>query len=313
MKPKVLITDSVHPVLIEGITQKGFEVVYQPEISFDEVLNVVGDYFGIIINTKIKAHKALIDKAVKLKFIARLGSGMEIIDVPYANQKGILCVNSPEGNRNAVAEQAMGMLLCLISHIHSANQEVKQGKWNREANRGEELEGKTIGILGFGHTGSIFAKRLSSFDVRILAFDKYKTGFGSEAVEEATMEDLYNEADVLSIHLPLTDETEYLVDERFLNQFKKPIFLLNTARGKIINTLSMMQSVEKGIVKAAALDVLENEQINNLPESDKIWFEKLINDRRIMLSPHIAGWTFESKKKIAEIVLQKIDGVLRNY
>ncbi len=309
MKPKVLITDAVHPRLIEGVTEQGFEVDYQPAISFEQVLSIISDYFGVIINTKVKAHKELIDKGVKLRFIARLGSGMEIIDVPHANQNGILCVNSPEGNRNAVAEQALGMLLSLMANINRSNNEVKRGEWFREQNRGEELEGKKIGILGFGNTGSAFAQKLSGFDVDILAYDKYRTQISGNRVKQVELKELFQQADVLSLHLPLTEETGYWIDDSFIKKFLKPIYLLNTSRGKILRTKDLVNAIKSGKVKGAGLDVLENERLNTLTDEQRKDFNDLINLPNVILTPHVAGWTFESKKKIAEVLLTKLEPI----
>ena len=303
---KVLITDDVHPLLIEQLQQMGYEVNFQPNISFEETLAQISPYTGLIINSKIQCGPELLDKATNLRWIGRLGSGMEVIDTIACDERGVKYFNSPEGNRNAVAEHALGLLLNLLNNITKSNNEVKQGKWIREPNRGEELSGKTIGILAYGNTGEALAKILSGFDVEILAYDKYKKGFGNGFVRESTLEEIFEKADIVSLHLPLTDETKYMIDDKFLNSFRKPIYLINTSRGKILKTSALISAIQSGKVKAAALDVLENEKINQLNEQERQWFEALVKEERIILTSHIAGWTVESKRKIAEVVIGKI-------
>ena len=303
---KVLITDDVHILLIEGLQQMGYDVVFRPDISFVETLDAISLYDGLVINSKIFCGAELLDKASDLKWIARLGSGMEVIDTAVCDAKGVKYFNSPEGNRNAVAEHALGLVLSLMNNISKSNEELKAGKWIREANRGEELSGKTVGIIAYGNTGQAMAKILSGFDVRVLAYDKYKTGFGTEFVRESGLEEIFEKADIVSLHLPLTAETKYMVDELFLNSFRKPIYLVNTSRGKVIKTTALVTAIQAGKVKGAALDVLENEKINQLSEEEQKWFDALRKEERVILTPHIAGWTVESKRKIAEVVLEKI-------
>ena len=302
---KVLITDDVHHLLIENLQQMGYEVTFRPDITFEETVSSIAPYTGLIINSKIFCSDELLDKAPNLRWIGRLGSGMEVIDTKACDARGVNYFNSPEGNRNAVAEHALGLLLNLMNNISKSNAEVKQGKWIREANRGEELSAKTVGIIAFGNTGEAFARLLRGFDVRILAYDKYKKGFGDNFVKESSLEEIFQKADVLSLHLPLTEETKYMVYEYFLNNFHKPIYLINTSRGKVLKTTALIAAIQSGKVKAAGLDVLENEKINHLNEQDE-WFDALVKDERIILTPHIAGWTVESKRKIAEVVIEKI-------
>ena len=302
---KVLITDDVHHLLIENLQQMGYEVTFRPDITFEETVSSIAPYTGLIINSKIFCSDELLDKAPNLRWIGRLGSGMEVIDTKACDARGVNYFNSPEGNRNAVAEHALGLLLNLMNNISKSNAEVKQGKWIREANRGEELSAKTVGIIAFGNTGEAFARLLRGFDVRILAYDKYKKGFGDNFVKESSLEEIFQKADVLSLHLPLTEETKYMVDEYFLNNFHKPIYLINTSRGKVLKTTALIAAIQSGKVKAAGLDVLENEKINHLNEQDE-WFDALVKDERIILTPHIAGWTVESKRKVAEVVIEKI-------
>jgi len=304
-KQKILITDELHPLLQEGLEQDGFKVDYRPDISPEQALEVIKDYEGLVINSKVYAGKELLDRASRLKFVCRAGSGLEVIDLEYAKQKNIVAFNSPEGNRNAVAEFALGMLLNLLNNITTANNQVKESKWIREPNRGHELAGKTIGLIAYGHTAESFAKILNGFDVKILAYDKYKQGFK----DEASLLTIFEQADILSLHLPLTDETKYMIDYNFLSSFKKPIWLINTSRGKVLRTADLIKALAEGKVISAALDVLENEKLRALNEKEKKEFEALISDSRLLLTPHIAGWTHESKKRIAEVLLEKIRAI----
>ena len=302
MNRKILITDELHPLLKEGLEQDGFVVDYCPAISSEEVLEIIHEYEGLIINSKVYAGKELLERATKLKFVCRAGSGLEVIDLDYAKKKNVIAFNSPEGNRNAVAEHALGMLLNLLNNISKADRELRNKEWKREENRGNELSGKTIGLIAFGNTAQAFAKILKGFDVKILAYDKYKTNLENES----SLHNIFEQADVLSLHLPLTEETKCMIDYAFFSSFKKPIWLINTSRGKVLRTNDLLQAVNEGKVIAAALDVFENERLSSLNETEKKDFEALISDNRILLTPHIAGWTYESKKKIAEVLLEKI-------
>lgn len=299
---KILITDELHSLLKEGLEQDGFAIDHRPDISEAEVLEIVYDYTGLVINSKVYAGKELLDRAVKLKFVCRAGSGLEVIDLEYAKQKNIAVFNSPEGNRNAVAEHALGMLLNLMNNISKSDKEIRNKEWKREENRGNELSGKIIGLIAYGNTAQSFAKLLSGFDIKVLAYDKYKQDFENESSLQA----IFQQADIVSLHLPLTEETKYMINYKFLSSFKKPIWFINTSRGKVVQTVDLLRALNEGKVTAAALDVLENEKLNTLNEDEKIVFEQLIADNRILLTPHIAGWTHESKRKIAEVLLQKI-------
>lgn len=306
---KVLITDDVHPLLINGLQERGYTVDFMPEITTEETLTIIANYTGLIINSKIFCGEELLDKAQKLKWITRLGSGMEVIDTELCDQLGIHYANTPEGNCNAVAEHALGMLLALMRNIVKGNNEVANKQWIREENRGEELSGKTVAILGYGHTGAAFAKLLASFHVKILAYDKYRKGFAasSDYIIESTLDDIFNESDILSIHLPLTTETNQWINETFLNSFKKKIFIVNTSRGKVLNTSDAIKMLDSAKLKGMALDVLENEKLFTLNTSEHLILERLTESNKIILTPHIAGWTHESKEKIATVTLQKID------
>lgn len=302
----ILVTDNIHLSFFREMEGSAFEIDYRPEIDQQGILGVIHDFEGIIINSKTTIDKAMMDKGKKLKFIARMGSGMEIVDVEYAQQKNITCINTPEGNCDAVADFAVGTLVSLLRNIHLSEQEVRNSQWEREKNRGTEIGGKTIGIYGYGHTGSAFAKRLSGFDVNVLAYDKYKTGFSKGHVKESTPKEIFEQADILSLHLPLTQETIHLVDYDFLSRFKKRIWLINTARGQNIKTVDLLKAVRESKVLGAALDVLENEKLSRLSPNEKEWFDALVKERRILLTPHLAGLTKESKEKIATMLATKI-------
>lgn len=310
---RVLSLDSNHHSLLETLREKGYHCDEDEHSTKEEIMAKLADYDVLIIRSRFKLDKTFLDAGTNLKCIARAGAGMENIDVEYAESKGIRCVHAPEGNRDAVGEQAIGMLLALMNNLCRADHEVRSGTWKREENRGYELQGKTVGIIGYGNMGSAFAQRLRGFDVRVLAYDKYKSGFGNEFVAESTLEEIFANADVLSLHIPLTEETRYLVDDSFLAQFKKPIWLINTARGKVLDTAALVRAIEKAHVRGACLDVLEYESVSfekldaaSLPEP----FQYLIRSEKVILSPHIAGWTFESHRKIAEALARKIIAVL---
>jgi D-3-phosphoglycerate dehydrogenase len=304
--PKILITDQLHPLLQQGLEQDGFTVDYRPDISAEEVLEIIPAYEGLVINSKVYAGKELIDRAPKLKFICRAGSGLEVIDTTYAAQKNIAAFNSPEGNRTAVAEHALGMLLNLMNHISIADAQLRNYEWKREENRGNELTGKTVGIIAYGHNAQAFAKVLQGFDVQVRAYDKYLQGYGGGYVKEATLAEIFESADVLSLHLPLTDETKYMIDYNFLSSFKKPVWFVNISRGKVLHTADLLRCLTEGKIKGAALDVFENEKLSTFTAAEKQVFDALLAEKRVLLTPHIAGWTHESKQKIAEVLLEKI-------
>lgn len=302
----IIITAPVHDFLIETLSQKGLEYIYAPQLSYSELYNKIDAATGIIVSTNIKIDRQLIDKAVGLKWIGRIGSGMDHIDVEYAKSKNIICESSPEGNKNAVAEFAVSLLLNLMRNTYKSANEVRNHQWLRNENRGPELTGKVIGIIGYGNTGSAFAKLLSSFDVSILAYDKYKSGFGNDVVEESNLEKIFKYADVISFHLPLTIETKHFANHDFFNQLQRQPILLNTSRGSVIHTASLIAALKNGIIKAAALDVLENEQLSSYNSEEKNEFEFLINQNNVIITPHIAGYSFESTYKMSRILLEKL-------
>jgi len=316
MKSKVLFIDSVHEVLEQRLTTIGFDCVAGYSYSKEEILNTISEFKGVVIRSKFKIDREFIDKATQLKFICRSGSGMENIDVEYATSKNIYCFNSPEGNRDAVGEHAITMLLCLFNNIIRADSEVRKGIWNREKNRGVELMDKTVGIIGYGVMGNAFAKRLSGFGVEVLAYDKYKSNYGDEFAKESSLEEIYGKADIVSIHLPLTEETTNYINEGFINRFSKNIYVINTSRGKNLNTKDLVHAMKSGKVLGACLDVLEYEtssfehiKTENLPK-DFIYLSKCDN---VVLSPHIAGWTKESHIKLSTFLADKVAEKLSEF
>jgi D-3-phosphoglycerate dehydrogenase len=305
---KVLVTDTVHQDLIDGLNQNGYHVEYRPKIPLAEVHSIAHQFVGMVINSKIIVDRVLLDKALHLKFVARLGSGLEIIDLDYCAQKKVAVIRSPDGNCDAVAEHAMAMLLSLAIKLRKSDFEVRNKIWNRESNRGWELMNKTVAILGFGYTGKAFAKRLSSFGVRILVYDKYLKGFGQSNphVQESTMQAIFQQADVLSLHLPATSETNGLVDAHFLNQFAKKITLVNTSRGNIVQLKDLLKALDKKQLTGLALDVFENEKPETYSRDEENDYQNLFERSNVLLSPHVAGWTVESKKRLSKFLLNRI-------
>lgn len=303
---RVLIVDDMHPSIDPLFLEAGFEPHYRPEIEREEVLKIISDYEGLVIRSKLNVDRELIDRAVKLRFVARAGAGLDKIDYSYLTEKGIQLVNAPEGNRDALGEHAVGMLLMLMNRIHLANAEVKQGQWQREANRGWELMHHTVGIYGFGYMGAAFARKLRGFGCRILAYDKYKTGISSKYVEQVDLATFQQEVEILSIHIPLTRETRFLFDLANLSKYPKLKFLLNTARGEVLRLSAVIDLLKEGRLLGVGLDVLENEKISKLTPEQQADFDQLVTFPNVILTPHVAGWTYESYRKINEVMVSKL-------
>ena len=306
MKPIVIITAPAHPYLTERLQDKGFEVVLSETISYDELANNIATATGLVVSTRIKIDQPLLEKAVALKWIARLGSGIELIDTNYAASKNIICVSSPEGNAGAVGEHAMALLLNLMNKVTSSFAEVKNGLWIRDANRADALMGKTVGIIGLGHTGNAFASRLQSFGVKIMAHDKYKQETPLQNVEFVDLATLCSNADVVSLHLPLTPETHHYASTSFFASLVKSPYFINTCRGKVADTAAIITALKNGQIKGAGLDVLENENLACYSEVERVQLEWLCKQSNVIITPHIAGYSHEAFYLMAKIVLDKL-------
>ncbi len=312
---KVLLVDTVHPVLPERLAELGLEVEEDYNSQPLQILEKLKDYTGLIIRSRFPVGADVIHRATNLKFIGRVGAGLENIDLAAAQKAGIQVFKAPEGNRDAVGEHALAMLLMLFNNLKKADAEVRTGQWLRADNRGYELRGKTVGILGFGYMGSAFAEKLQGFNCRILAYDKYKTDYAPAGVEEVSLAQLQDEADVLSLHIPQSEETLEMVNAGFLAGFAKPIYLINTARGKSVVTSDLVAALQSGQVLGACLDVLEYEKSsfeNMFSQSLPAAFDYLIKSERVILSPHIAGWTHESHERMAQVIVNKVEAFLNN-
>ncbi len=307
---RILVTDSTHPILHDLLRQAGHEVVEDTTLNYDTLLSVIPQYDALVVRSKIIIDRPFLDRARHLRCIGRVGAGMETINVDYAESLGIRCLNSPEGNRDAVGEHALGLLLALFNNIARADAEVRQGLWQREANRGLELKGRTVGIIGFGNMGSAFAQRLQGFECNIIAYDKYKpAGYAPAYVQEVSLHELQQRAQVLSLHVPLTPETRHMVDYPFIQRFRHPFHLINTSRGAVVDTPGLVRALDEGLILGTALDVIEYEDmtrdgldLDHLPDA----FHYLLHSPRAVLTPHVAGWTVESKEKLASVLAQKI-------
>ena len=304
MSKNILIVDDIHPIFIEQAEAMGYHCDYQPTIKPDQAYEILGGYEGLVIRSKFLVDHKVLDLSKKLQFICRAGAGMDNIDENYAIEKGITLINAPEGNMDAVGEHAVGMLLNLMNNFNHADAEIREGIWKREANRGYELKGKTVGIIGYGFMGGSFARKLAGFSVNVIAYDKYKTGFSDQYVREVSMDEIVKLADVVSFHIPLTPETNGIVDDEYLFHFRKPIFLLNTSRGKVVKVQAVLNAIKQGKILGAGLDVLEVEKFPALGEQS--WYEELKQSGKVLLTPHVAGWTFDSYRRISEVMAEKL-------
>ncbi|MDA0315178.1 MAG: NAD(P)-dependent oxidoreductase [Bacteroidetes bacterium] len=302
----VLITDQMHESILGLLGKYGFEVTYAPKITREELFEQIGNYEGILIRSKTPLDRELLERATRLQFIGRAGAGLDQLDLNYLEERGVKLFHAAKGNRDALAEHALGGLLALFNHLTQADKQVRKGIWDREGNRGVELKGKTVGIFGFGNMGKEFAKRMKGFGVKVLAYDKYKKDFGKKGVQEVTWDVLKKEADVLSIHVPLTPETRDFFTLEELKSFSKSFWLINTARGEVIRMETLNQALDLGILKGVVLDVLENEKFEQFSLEQKVQFKMLAKRENVLFSPHVAGWTVESYQKINEVLVQQI-------
>jgi D-3-phosphoglycerate dehydrogenase len=305
---KILIADSMHNSLFEMLERQNWEYAYHPEFTRADIMSSISGYEGLIIRSKTNVDKEILTHASNLRFIARAGAGLDLIDLEVARQKGITIFHAGEGNRDAVAEHAVGMLLGLFNNILKADREVRSGIWDREGNRGVELMNKTVGIVGYGNNGSATATRLGGFGCKVLAYDRYKVDYGNEFVEQASLDEIMAQADVLSLHVPLTEYTRYLVDRTFIENFARPFYLMNVSRGEIVRLEAVVEGIKSGKILGACLDVLENEKIKALTPEQQNTFDFLAGSDRVVLTPHIAGWTHESYRRINEVLVQQISG-----
>jgi D-3-phosphoglycerate dehydrogenase / 2-oxoglutarate reductase len=306
MALKIIITAPVHPFLLDTFQQKGYTVQYEPAMSYEQLMKQINTAHGLIVTTRLKIDAPILEKAHQLKWIGRIGSGMELIDTELAASKNIVCVSSPEGNRTTVGEHTLGLLLSLMNRIQSSYKEVREGKWIRDTNRADELTGKTVGIIGFGNTGSAFAKLLSGFDVEILVHDIYKTGFETAQIKAATLEMIQAHADVVSLHLPLTSLTHHYANASFFNALKKKPYFISTCRGSVTETAAVLAAIQNKQIRGVGLDVLEKEPISLHTGQEMAVLEALMMHPNCIITPHIAGYSHEAYYKMSKVVLEKL-------
>ena len=303
---RIIITAPTPPLLMETLRQKGYEVMYEPAISYESLSQIIDTATGLIVTTRLKIDQSMINAATQLKWIGRIGSGMELIDTEFAASKNIQCVSSPEGNCTTVGEHTLGLLLSLMNRIHSSYAEIKNGQWIRDANRADELTGKTVGIIGFGNTGGAFAKVLSGFNVKILAHDIYKTNFDTAQIKQASLQEIQEQANVISLHLPLTELTHHYANDSFFNACVQKPYFLSTCRGAVTNTDALLKALQNQLVSGVGMDVLENEQLDSYSSSEEARLQALMAHSNFILTPHIAGYSHEAYLKMSQILLGKL-------
>ena len=304
-KRKVLIVDDIHESILPLLKKEGYDPVYMPIINREGILKIIPDFMGIIIRSKTTVDRELIDRAAKLKFVARAGAGIDKIDRKYLDQKGIITVNAPEGNRDSLGEHASGMLLSLMHRLHFSYNQIKNRIWDREGNRGIELKGKVVGIYGVGYMGRAFAEKLSGFGCEVIGYDKYHQT-SSEYIQSVPLDVLMRRTEILSIHVPLKVDTRFLFDKDYLSKFNSLKILMNTSRGEVLKTADLLELLASGKIYGAALDVLENEKIDTYTKEEKNIFKRLLNHPNVLITPHVGGWTFESYERINEVLVEKL-------
>lgn len=308
---KVLIIDDIHPFLLDFFAENQIKYTYLPDCKKEKAYLLIENYEGLVVRSKIRIDKSLLEKASKLRWIARAGSGMDNIDVLAAKEKNIILINAPEGNRDAVAEHCLGMLLSVLNKIHTADREVRRKIWQREANRGRELKGQTVGIIGYGNTGREFARRLSAFGCRVLAYDHKENILPDDFAEIVSLETLQKEADIISLHVSLNEQSRMMLNAEFIENCHKNFILLNTSRGEVADLQDVLKALQTGKILAAGLDVLENENLQILSLAQEEVFKQLVAMPNVLITPHVAGWTTESYKKISEVLAQKIAEIIK--
>jgi D-3-phosphoglycerate dehydrogenase / 2-oxoglutarate reductase len=307
---RILIADDMHENIIPLLLEVGYEIVYSPDITRSEILSTIHDFDGLIIRSKTDVDKEIIDAAPKLKFVARAGAGMDKVDSDYLKSKNILAINAPEGNRDSLAEHTLGMLLSLMHKINSSFDQVKQGVWNRDANRGIEIKGKVVGIYGVGNMGMAFAEKLKGLDCEVIGYDKYDFHFSNEFIKAVNLEELMKRTEILSLHIPLNNDTRYLFDLSYFHKFEKLKVFINTARGEIVKTKDLISILEEGKIYGAGLDVLENEKPASYTKLEEEDFKRLISYPNVLITPHVGGWTHESYERISQVIVNKLKAAI---
>jgi len=302
---RVLIVDEVHENILPLLKNEGYDPVYAPIADREDILKIIPGFVGLIIRSKTEVDRELIEKAAALRFVARAGAGIDNLDKKYLDSKGIVIVNAPEGNRDSLGEHALGMLLALLHRLHSSNNQIRSGIWDREGNRGIELKGKVVGIYGVGYMGKAFAEKLSGLGCEVIGYDKYDQAFSGD-IQSVSLGILMERTEILSIHVPLKADTKYLFDKNYFSKFSSLRILINTSRGKVLKAADLLELLESGQIYGAALDVLENEKLKTYTEEEENALERLLSHPNVLITPHVGGWTFESYERINEVLIEKL-------